>query len=425
MSGPKCGAVAVSGAGAGAAVSLASVAAVALPVAAVALVGYGIYKGSQATNRAMEEHKKHKGDMLAEITSRERPVLSSIANGLTRWQNEKRTFDAVRQKTENELAKLRVNTGMPQTKKDAEETYQKASALLAEAETLHQDFQTAQNKATGQFSEARRVSGSSQRTVRKIVSSGCEAGDRAVGAINQSVENMRRASILLEETILIIQQKGAEERRLEILRQDAQSNVALAKSEITAESVAIIADWMGDEAVQMLNAHLKKAKQSLAAEQYEESSLRAQESVAMYRKFYETSIQTKQQFENREIITDAIVDALNELQYDEPDVNYEPKANSENALLGNLTIFAKSKGETGDMRLVIGLDGKLDLDTDVPEGKEGECHRLLTDLQTKVSDVVDFSIIDWGRAKNYRPEERGGIPKQTVRVQEQVKQRRL
>jgi hypothetical protein len=131
----------------------------------------------------------------------------------------------------------------------------------------------------------------------------------------------------------------------------------------------------------------------------------------------------KTDFKNREIIADAIVAALNDLQYDEPDVNYEPKADSENVMLGNLTIFAKSKGETGDMRMVIGLDGKLELDADVPEGKESECHRMLTDLQTKVGETVDFNITDWGRAKNYRPEERGGIAKQQVRVHEQIKQR--
>jgi hypothetical protein len=48
---------------------------------------------------------------------------------------------------------------------------------------------------------------------------------------------------------------------------------------------------------------------------------------------------------------------------------------------------------------------------------------MLTDLQTKVGDVLDFNITDWGRAKDYKPDAKGGIPKQRVQMQDQVKQR--
>lgn len=93
-----------------------------------------------------------------------------------------------------------------------------------------------------------------------------------------------------------------------------------------------------------------------------------------------------------------------------------------NAMLGNLTIFAKAKGETGDLRLAVDLDGKIGIDSDVPEGQESACHQMLTDLQAKVGDVVDFNITDWGRAKDYKPQTAGGT-KVKVQQQHQVRQR--
>jgi hypothetical protein len=93
-------------------------------------------------------------------------------------------------------------------------------------------------------------------------------------------------------------------------------------------------------------------------------------------------------------------------------------------MLGDLTIFAKSKGEIGDIRLAIDLDGKIGIDSDVPEGQEAECIRLLNDLQTKVGNVVDFQITDWGRAAGgveYYPEQ--NVEKQKTQVKEKEKQR--
>jgi hypothetical protein len=171
----------------------------------------------------------------------------------------------------------------------------------------------------------------------------------------------------------------------------------------------------------MLNEYIGKAETEFNAKQYEKATLSAQESVAVYRKFYAEAMKLKQQFVNREIIADALVAALTEMRYDEPDVNYEPVEGTDNPMLGNLTIFAKSKGKTGDMRLAVDLDGKVALDADVPEGHEGECIQMLEDLQTKVDDVIDFKITDWGTATGYKP--RGGMPEQKDITREKEKQR--
>jgi len=389
-------------------------------------VGYGLYKageaGVKAANKAIDEHQKHKNDMLAEIAFAEAPLRSLVSNAENRWNNEKGELDLLRQKVRRELTTLQA-ADAPQTKKEAEESYKLAVPLVDEADGLYAQFQKDNKTSSDKFAEAQKKKGSSQRTVRSVISEGKCSADKAVGTINSATESARLARLRLEDTLAIIQKKGAEERKREAARRNAASNIAAAKNEISEDNLTLVSDWKGEEPIKLIREHLSQANRLYQSGQFDQATLLAQESVAMYRQFYTDAMQVETDFKNREIIADAIVAALTELQYDEPDVNYEPKENSDNALLGNLTIFAKSKGETGDMRMVIGLDGKLDLDSDVPEGKEGECHRLLTDLQAKVGETIDFNITDWGRAKNYRPEEKGGIARQTVRVQEQVKRR--
>ena len=424
MSGPKGGTAAVGGAAVVVgAPALAAVAAVALPALAVGVIGYGVYKGAQAASRgidkAMKEREKHKGDMLAEVNSQEHPALSLLANASSRWTNEKQALDTAKKKAESEWAKLK---DVPQTKQAAEESLRKAGELLAEAEKIHASFRTAETKAKERFNTARRSASSSKRTVRGYISEGKTAADQAVGAANAAAESARLATLVYEEALLIIAQKGAEERRIEMQRQDAQSNINAAKSEITAENSELIGDWLGSESVALLSEHLKNADAAYAAKKYEQAKLLSQESVAMYRKFFDESQNLKKKFEDREIIADALIAALTDLQYDEPDVNYEPKKEIANAMLGNLTIFAKAKGETGDLRLAVDLDGKIGIDSDVPEGQESACHQMLTDLQAKVGDVVDFKITDWGRAKDYTPQTAGSMKVQ-VQQQQQVRQR--
>jgi hypothetical protein len=373
----------------------------------------------------MEEHQRHKGDMLAEVNRQERPVKSLVSNAESRWQNEKQSLDVARQKAEKELAQLRNTAGTPQAKKEAEETFNKAEALLAEANDLNNNFNTANSTLKGKFAEAKRKTGSSTRTVRKIISEGQVAADRAVSAINAAIESARNAKLVYEETLLVIQQKAAEERKREIQRQNARSSIDNAKNEMVADNLVFIQDWLGEESTAMINAHLTEAEKNFKTQQYDTGTQLAQESVAMYRKFYDTALQTKQKFDQREIIADAITAALTDLQYDEPDVNYEPKDGEENAMLGNITIFAKSKGETGDMRLAIDMDGKVNLEVeDIPEGQESECHQKLTDLQTKVASTIDLEITDWGRASHIKPTSKDGVRvQQKIQQQEKIRQR--
>lgn len=411
MSGPKGGLVIVGG-------YVAALAAIKLTEAAV--------RGAQ---KVLEERQNHKGNMLVEIASQECPVQKLLANGQSRWQSEQKSLNTLRSKVNQEISKLRSSSGVVQAKKDAEDALRKAEDMLAKAESHNQKFNVLNATTNSRFQEARDKSSESQRSVRSKISDAKRAGDQALSSINQAVEMSRSAKLVFEETLLIIQLKADKERQNEIQRQNAQSILNNAISEIETENMTIIHDWLGDEETVKIQKLLKNAESAFKSNRYDSVTIASQEAISLYRKNFEVALQTKQKFENREIIADAIVAALLDIQYDEPDVNYEPKdgidcTSTLGALLGNITIFAKSKGESGDMRLAIDLDGKVNLDVaNIPDGKESECHSRLSTLQSKVADVVDFEITDWGRAKNVKKDEKGGVPKIKVQENQKVRQR--
>jgi hypothetical protein len=237
----------------------------------------------------------------------------------------------------------------------------------------------------------------------------------------------RDAKSAFDQTAILAQERQKrEERERELKRSETANKIQEAKSEAAGFSEQFLAEWGGDEsALNTAKQTLQNAETKLQSDKFDEAQRSAADASSQFNALYKKALNNKQQFGNREKITDAIVAALNELQYDEPDVNYEPKEGTENTMLGNVTIFAKSKGESGDMRLAIDLDGKVNLEVaDIPEGKETECHKAITNLQSLVADTVDFQMTDWGRAKNVKDVHGGGLPpKQRVRVQEQVKQR--
>ncbi|MDR1485459.1 MAG: hypothetical protein LBT09_11630 [Planctomycetaceae bacterium] len=434
MSGPKVGAVALGGAVAlSGPLAVAAVAAVALPVVATSLlavadaVSQNKRKKKNAKRGAenfLNSYQNERNNMIAEVERSEKPAKSLLSNGNSRWNSLLQDIKKIQREVQTETAKLAKSAGLTETKEEVETVLREAETFLQEAEILRKDFDRSSQKADECFNLAKHNSKNGNRTVRQFVTSGNNAADKAVGAINQAVEKARLAKIKFEETLLVILQKGKEEREKEILRQNAQSNIVAAKSEVLQENLILIGDWINDEAVQLLEQHQDKSAKAFDDERYEDASLLAQESVAMYRNFLATALQVKRQFESREIITDAIIAALTDLQYDEPDVNYEPKEGVDNPMFGSLTIFAKSKGETGDMRLAIDLDGKMNLDVaEIPEGSETECHNAITNLQSKIKEVVDFKITDWGRAKEVKNLGSGCSPKQKVQMHDQVKQR--
>jgi hypothetical protein len=247
---------------------------------------------------------------------------------------------------------------------------------------------------------------------------------RAADLLRQSSEQLRRAKTAFEQSVIITEQKEEARRQFEMKRTETANILQSVKNEAASFGESFLGEWASKAELAEANQTLKSAESKLQSEQFDESQALSVNASKQFRDLYELGMSNKKQYDSREVIADAIIDALKDLQYDAPDVNYEPADGVENTMLGNITIFAKSKDKTGDMRLAIDLSGKVNLEVaDIPEGGEAECHNAITNLQSKVADFANLQITDWGRAKNYRPEENSGIPKQKVRVQEQVKQR--
>ncbi|MDR3232598.1 MAG: hypothetical protein LBT46_02840 [Planctomycetaceae bacterium] len=311
-----------------------------------------------------------------------------------RYQTAKRSLQTANNDLEFIMRNASVTPDIQAASRAAKQSLRDADTLQSEA-----DRQRRSASDAGQINAAE----------RKLIS--------AIAKVNE-------AKMAIDRVKILIAQKEEEKRQHELKRAAAENMLQNAQNEADSFDGEFLSEWSGDTAgLAEANQLLQKAEEKLHAEQFDESQALSAKSVKQFQTLYAEANENKQQFENREVIADAVIAALNDLQYDEPDVNYEPKEGTENTMLGSVTIFAKSKGESGDMRLAINLDGKVNLDiADIPEGKETECHHRIADLQSKVADTIDLQITDWGQAKNVK--NAGGLPpRQRVQIHEQVKQR--
>ena len=245
---------------------------------------------------------------------------------------------------------------------------------------------------------------------------------RAADLLRQSSEKFRKAKTAFEQSVIVADQKEEVRRQYEMKRTATANVLQSVEKDVSSFGESFLGEWGSSTELAEANRILRQAKSKLDSEQFDESQSLSAKASVLFRKLYEKSENNKKRFDSREIIADALEAALMDLLYDKPDIRYEPKEGTDNALLGNLTIFAKSKGENGDMWLAVDLDGNVALDTQVSGGKEGECVQILTDLQTKVGDEIDFKITDWGRATDYKPN-KGGIPEQKDKTREKERRR--
>ncbi|MDR2170804.1 MAG: hypothetical protein LBP59_11730 [Planctomycetaceae bacterium] len=231
---------------------------------------------------------------------------------------------------------------------------------------------------------------------------------KAIELINQSNKKLNTAKTAFDNVKIIIEQKNENNRQHELKRVATNNILQAVKNEIENYGTDFIKQWSGEpNLIDEAKKNIQLAEQKITNEQFEEAQTLANKTLEVIKKLYATAIENKKRYENREIVADAIIDALQSLRYDEPDVHYIPdtyKKFDVNNQLGDIAIFAKSKGETGDMRLKIELDGSVKIDVeDIPNGNESECRQIITDLQTKIKNVTDLQITNWGRAENTQP----------------------
>ncbi|MDR1964275.1 MAG: periplasmic heavy metal sensor [Planctomycetaceae bacterium] len=255
---------------------------------------------------------------------------------------------------------------------------------------------------------------------------------QAVRLLNQAADRARDARTAFEQVKVIIEQKQEADRQRELKRTAAANALQSAKSEIDGFDINELDQWSNDPALlDDAQKKLQTAAQKLESEHFEESQTLTAQAVESFRQLYEKSMENKKQVGNRNIITKAIVDALKELQYDTPAVNYVPQEGEKNPKLGDITIVATTPSGSGDMRIIINRNGDIDLNLDnIPEGEEKKCHQIITDLQTNVATVADFTVKDWGRGVAPPPDwseepiaDPSTKPKTRVKVTETAKQR--
>jgi len=247
--------------------------------------------------------------------------------------------------------------------------------------------------------------------------------EHAANLLRQSSEQLRMAKTAFEQSIILTEQKEETRRQFEMKRTATTNALQSVKNEATSFGEAFLGEWGGNTGLAKANQTLKSAENKLLAEQFEASQALSTKASEQFRELYDVAANNKRLFDSRQVIARAIVNALKDLEYDTPDVRDVPEDSIENKKLHSISIFAKSKGKVGDMRLVIDLSGKVDLAVaDIPEGGEAACHNAITNLQSRVADIANLQITDWGRAEGYILGERTGIPKQTVQVKKQIKQ---
>ena len=183
MSGPKVGVVALGGAtavGVGGGVALAAAAVVASPVVFTGLIvaaaiadSHQKKKTAKTTKRGAEKflnsYQQERNNMIAEIDRSEKPLQSLLANGETRWNTLKHDLDQIRREVQTEMNQLRNNTGMPQTKSEAENSLRQAEKLLNDAEYQREQFVQFRNESNQSFRLARNNPSAAKRTVRQHI----------------------------------------------------------------------------------------------------------------------------------------------------------------------------------------------------------------------------------------------------------------
>jgi len=282
-----------------------------------------------------------------------------------------------------ELARQRVETA-----RIAEENKRKATDANKEGESLcarigalkHDKF------APGEFSTAKR-------------SFDC----MALEFQKNNYDGVNRLSGNCMATLRALAEKVSKaQSEWEAAKKAAENDLDTVGKELAALDKAFLAKWSGlGEGVNSIFDKFDQARRRLAAEDFQGAQGFLAEGVAAARTEFEKATTNRRKFDQREMISEAIMNALHEQGYDAPSFYFNEKDGKGNDNeLSNLTIFAKSPGKLGDMRMQINLDGHVDLALEeVPEGQESECVNILDGLRDRLTGEVDFQMTNWGRAE--------------------------
>lgn len=186
----------------------------------------------------------------------------------------------------------------------------------------------------------------------------------------------------------------------ESARNDATNDLESVKNELNVFDRKFLSEMTTDmSAINTAYDGLMIAQQKFEAEDFQGCCDLIAKSLKSLRDLNTQALVNKHKNDQRQIIADAIMNALYDQKYDAPQFYYsEQNKDGIDIELSDLTIFAKSPGQAGDVRMNINLDGKVKLEIEnIAEGEEVRCVSIINELQQQLADDIDFDMTDWGR----------------------------
>lgn len=209
------------------------------------------------------------------------------------------------------------------------------------------------------------------------------------------------ATALREKLQRAVEEIGAAQRRWEEAKFSAEKMLSDAREEIGALDRGKLETYSG-ESVSKIEANfgaLALAEQDIRAENFKDAEKRIADAVDGLRGTTAKADENERLFVRREELAESIMQALYDSNYDTP--NYYLQNESDE--LSDLCVVASAPGGVGDMKMRIGLDGKVALEVaNVAEGHENVCIERIRSMQERMAatDDIRFDMTDWGRAAN-------------------------
>ncbi|MDO5580817.1 MAG: hypothetical protein Q4G69_06750 [Planctomycetia bacterium] len=354
-------------------------------------------------------------DMVSDAERLEREATDKIHQALNHAQKAKSAFDSaildgdrytrdlttIQKSVEEKSAAEKI---LEENKRKAVSSQSEIQALLKNIESLnHEKF------TPGEFQSFAAEIASFQKSMNE--------NDYSSAAANG--ENLTARLRKFHQKASALQSKYESERIA------AQNRFDAAKKEIQQLDQNEIMQWTENkDEIDNAFRQIDLAKDLIHQEKFTEAETIISTNLDSIRAAAKKAHENKMASEERSNLAEVIMNALYEQGYDAPAYYYAKQtSDGKDIEFSDLTIFAKSPGQKGDMRMQIDLAGKVKLEVEgIAEGEEAVCHQLILDLQKGVGSEIDFKMTDWGRAAKVNPDSRIQV-KEQEKIQEKTRER--
>jgi tetratricopeptide (TPR) repeat protein len=228
--------------------------------------------------------------------------------------------------------------------------------------------------------------------------------DEARGAAEQALPALSR----LEQEILEAQKEH--ERR----KSSAESCLATLQSVLEGLDEELIQNWSSTPAAcDEGRRAAARAQEAIVAERFEQAEEIAGAARQKLGDALKEAAETKSADERRISIGDAIMEVLDELNFD---VSFNPGSRDQPLRISGQIATADGKG---DFNLEIPITGEIDFEVDIPQG-DTSCVGAVNELRNRLGKRgIKWETTDWGHAEGHQVQ----TPKVTIQAteKEQVK----